>query len=68
MNILLENVEQEHVSVLRELAKALHINMRELDSPDVELNRRIETIERGDVELVTPDWETIVRQADAIPS
>ncbi len=53
MNILLENVEQEHVSVLRELAKALHINMRELDSPDVELNRRI---------------ETIVRQADAIPS
>lgn len=68
MNILLENVEQEHVSVLRELAKALHINMRELDSPDVELNRRIETIERVDVELVTPDWETIVRQADAIPS
>lgn len=66
MTVLLENVRDEQLAVFRELARAFHLTMSELDEPSAELKRRIERVESGQADLMTPDWETIVRKAEAI--
>lgn len=66
MTVLLENVSDEHLSVLRELAKVLDFQLREVGIEDAELQRRIESYERGETRVVTPDWASILQQAKAI--
>jgi predicted kinase len=68
MNIVLENVSQKHLSVIRELAKALRFKIATIseESSDKELQRRIENVELGQ-NLVTPDWNSIMNQANLIP-
>ncbi len=67
MNIVLENVSQKHLNVIKELAKALRFKIVTVteESSDEELHRRMENIELGQ-NLVTPDWNSIVNQAEAI--
>ncbi len=68
MNVVLENVNQKHLAVLKELAKALNFTISEVSKetfPKKELLRRIHHIE-NEGELITPDWEAIQQQADTI--
>lgn len=68
MNVVLENVNQKHLAVLKELAKALNFTISEVSKetfPKQELLRRIHHIEH-EGELITPDWEAIQQQAGKI--
>ncbi len=68
MNIILENVEQSHITILEELAKALKFRITQVSKdafPPSVLRQRINNIENG-ADLITPDWASIENQAEAI--
>jgi diphthamide synthase (EF-2-diphthine--ammonia ligase) len=68
MNVILENVEQSHITILEELAKALKFRIAQVSKeafPASVLRQRINNIENG-VSLITPDWAAIENQAKAI--
>ncbi|MDP5120623.1 MAG: hypothetical protein NWQ46_03425 [Spirosomaceae bacterium] len=67
MDILLENVNQQYISVLREMAKAMNFNLKELQAEiPQELESRILSVENKEAELVKPDWQQIMDTASKI--
>ncbi len=65
MRIVLDNVEPRYLGVLRELAEALQFTLTEADAigKRAEIDRRIQRLEAGQAETVTPDWDTIRQKA-----
>ena len=66
--IVLENVGENHLTLLRELAKTLRFSIKSVSESAYtdELNQRIENIENGSANLITPDWGSIVEKSNAI--
>lgn len=65
MRIVLDNVEPQYIGILRELADALNFTLTETDinSKRTEIDRRIQRIETNQTNFVTPDWESIKKEA-----
>ncbi len=66
MTIVLENVNQQHVKILKELAKVLKFKINNVEDTNLNIAQRIENIELGKTNLVTPDWDNIMQQARRI--
>ena len=65
MRIVLDNVEPKYIGILNELAQALQFTVLtvEKESKRAEIDRRINMLEAGQSELITPDWATITSEA-----
>ena len=61
MRIVLDNVEPKYIGILNELAQALQFTVSaiEKESKKEEINRRIEQLETGKTDLISPDWAKI---------
>lgn len=66
MTIVLENVNQQHVNILKELAKVLKFKINNVEDTDLNIAQRIENIESGKTNLIAPDWTHIIQQAQEI--
>lgn len=66
MRIVLDNVEPQHIGILRELAGALYFMLTEADinSKLAEIDHRIQRLEGNQTSFVSPDWAII--QQDAV--
>ncbi len=64
MRLVLDNVDPQYISVLRELATALQFTISEADVNDrrAEIDRRIERLETRQTNVITPDWETVQKE------
>ncbi len=63
--IVLENVKEDHMSLLRELANTLRFSIKSVSDvkPVGEIQSRIEGVETGSTTLVDTDWKQIVKIA-----
>ncbi len=66
--IVLENVREDHMSLLRELANTLRFSIKNVSDvkPVGQIQSRIEGVETGSTSLVATDWKQIVKNADTL--
>ena len=68
MRIVLDNVEPKYIGILNELAQALQFTVStvEKESKRAEIDKRIERLEARQIDIVTPDWQQIKREAGEV--
>ncbi len=66
--IVLENVREDHMGLLRELANTLRFSIKSVSdvTPVGEIKSRIEGVETGSASLVATDWKQIVKKAETL--
>ena len=66
--IVLENVREDHIGLLRELANTLRFSIKSVSDvkPIGEIQSRIDGVETDATNLIATDWKQIIEKADTL--